>query len=61
MCNSFDTMNLSVVVITRNAEEFMYDCLDSLVNQSVKPLKNYLKKTRKKKRKSNQSPMQQYN
>ena len=32
------TMNLSVVVITRNAEEYMYDCLDSLVNQSVKPL-----------------------
>ena len=32
------TMKLSVVVITRNAEEFMYDCLDSLVNQSVKPM-----------------------
>lgn len=31
-------MKLSVVVITRNAEEFMYDCLDSLVHQSVKPL-----------------------
>ena len=33
----FGTMTLSVVVITRNAEEFMYDCLDSLVNQSVIP------------------------
>ena len=33
----FGTMKLSVVVITRNAEEFMYDCLDSLVHQSVKP------------------------
>jgi len=31
------TMNLSVVVITRNAEIFMYDCLDSLVHQSVEP------------------------
>ncbi len=32
------TMKLSVVVITRNAEGFMYDCLDSLIHQSVKPL-----------------------
>ena len=38
MVNLFGTMNLSVVVITRNAEIFMYDCLDSLVHQSVKPL-----------------------
>ena len=31
-------MNVSVVVITRNAEEFMHDCLDSLVHQSTLPL-----------------------
>ncbi len=30
-------MNLSVVVITRNAGAFMRDCLDSLVHQSRKP------------------------
>ncbi len=32
------TMNVSVVVITRNADSFMRDCLDSLVHQSVLPL-----------------------
>ena len=31
-------MKLSVVVITRNADFFMKDCLDSLVHQSIKPL-----------------------
>ncbi|MCK5310277.1 MAG: glycosyltransferase [Thermoplasmata archaeon] len=31
-------MKLSVVVITRNADFFMRDCMDSLVHQSVKPL-----------------------
>jgi cellulose synthase/poly-beta-1,6-N-acetylglucosamine synthase-like glycosyltransferase len=30
-------MRISVIIITRNVEEFMTDCLDSLVSQSRKP------------------------
>lgn len=30
-------MRISVIIITRNTEEFMTDCLDSLVSQSRKP------------------------